>query len=222
MTFSTEKREESGSTSFIKKLAPQAMNGLMITGGVITAYGISTIIWDLTGLFINLTPAATGYYGFIGGFATSGIFGGLMYYVERWYTIRPNTVFWWSLRMVNKHEAVRVAVGHDVAGDLKATSLRAFRQEGGYWTVLNGKLTWKKPRVQMVYAAVGGHGDEAIVMVEASRSGFNEEIESICVDLKDSFTKKPKKRILVKGTEDFFAVADDLKSAVDFNMNKRM
>jgi hypothetical protein len=73
------------------------MNGVMVTGGLITAYGISTIIWDLTSLFINLTPAATGYYGFFGGLTTASIIGGLMYYVERWYTIRPHAVFRMSL-----------------------------------------------------------------------------------------------------------------------------
>jgi hypothetical protein len=221
MSFSSQNEKKEEEPSMLKKLAPQVMNGVMIAGGVVTAYGISTMIWDLTALFINLTPAATGYYGFIGGFATSGIFGGLLYYTERWYTIRPNTVFWWSLNMVNENEAVNAATGGDAAGDLKGTTLRAFRQEGGYWTVLGGKLTWKKPRVQMVYGAIGGYGDEAIIVVEASRSGFKEDIEFVCVDLKDSYGKS-KGRYLVKGSDDKYPIADELKSAINFDMKKKM
>ena len=48
------------------------MNGAMVAGGCVTIYGISTMVWDVTSLFINLTPASTGvvviffyYYGII-------------------------------------------------------------------------------------------------------------------------------------------------------------
>ena len=36
------------------------MNGAMVAGGCVTIYGISTMVWDVTSLFINLTPASTG------------------------------------------------------------------------------------------------------------------------------------------------------------------
>ena len=74
----------------------------MIFGGAVTAYGVSSMVWDMTKMFITLTPAATGYYGFIGGIVSTSILGGLGYYTERWYTIRPQTVFQMSLHKINK------------------------------------------------------------------------------------------------------------------------
>ena len=56
----------------------------MALGAGVTAYGISNIIWDMTKMFITLTPAATGYYGFMGGIFSTSILGGLAYYTERW------------------------------------------------------------------------------------------------------------------------------------------
>ena len=58
--------------------------GAMVLGAGVTAYGISNIIWDMTKMFITLTPAATGYYGFVGGIFSTSILGGLAYYTERW------------------------------------------------------------------------------------------------------------------------------------------
>ena len=67
-------------------------------------------------------------------------------------------------------------------GTYKSGKLRAFRQDGGYWTVKDRRLVWEKPRVQMLYNVFSAHG-EAHVTVEASRSGFNETIEFICIDV---------------------------------------
>jgi hypothetical protein len=72
----------------------------------------------------------------------------------------------------------------------------------------------------MIYGAIGGHGDIALVTVEASRSGYVEEIESICVDIKESFSGKPKRRIIVKGSDDWFPIADELHNAVSLNIKK--
>ena len=58
------------------------IQGAMQAG--VTAYGISNIIWDMTKMFITLTPMATGYYGFMGGIVSTSILGGLAYYTERW------------------------------------------------------------------------------------------------------------------------------------------
>ena len=60
------------------------IQGAMVVGAGVTAYGISNIIWDMTKMFITLTPAATGYYGFMGGIVSTSILGGLAYYTERW------------------------------------------------------------------------------------------------------------------------------------------
>ena len=120
--------------------------------------------------------------------------------------------------LANRNELVRDAIGHEVAGNLKASSLRAFRQDGGYWSVVNNKLTWKKPRVQMIYTAVGGHGDQALISVEGSRSGFTEEIDFVSVDLKSSEIAggKQRSRVLVKGSEEYYSLADELRDSVNF------
>ena len=73
-----------------------------------------------------------------------------------------------------------------ILGNYKSGKLRAFRQDGGYWTVINRRLVWEKPRVQMVYNVFSAHG-EAYVTVEATRSGFNETIEFICIDVSIPF-----------------------------------
>ena len=52
------------------------MNVATITGACVTAYGVSSLVWEGTRMFITLTPAATGYYGFLGGIVSTSILGG--------------------------------------------------------------------------------------------------------------------------------------------------
>lgn len=212
-----KEEDEKEPVSQFQALKPKLMNGAMVVGAGVTAYGISNIIWDMTKMFITLTPAATGYYGFMGGIVSTSILGGLAYYTERWYTIRPETVFRMSLRKLNKPSQDWREQG---VGTYKAGKLRAFRQDGGYWSVVNRRLVWEKPRVQMVYNVFSAHG-EALVTVEASRSGFNETIEFICIDVDTSASIQneddgKRKRILVKGSDDKFKMADQLHSYIEF------
>lgn len=211
-----KEEDEKEPISKFQAMKPKLMNGAMVLGAGVTAYGISNIIWDMTKMFITLTPAATGYYGFVGGIFSTSILGGLAYYTERWYTIRPETVFQMSLNELNKPHQVWREQG---VGTYKSGKLRAFRQDGGYWTVENRRLVWQKPRVQMVYNAFSAHG-EAIVTVEASRSGFNETIEFICIDVETPLSLNNddvnKKRILVKGSDDNFELADQLLGFIEF------
>ena len=94
-----------------------------------------------------------------------------------------------------------------------------------------------------MYNVFSAHG-EALVTVEASRSGFNETIEFICIDVSYLLLSKishvfdlipsilvqvdtsasiqneddgKRKRILVKGSDDKFKMADQLHSYIEFN-----
>lgn len=207
------KEERDEPQSMIQRVKQHLANVAMIGGAGITAFGISSIVWDMTKMFINLTPAATGYYGFIGGILTTGILGGLGYYTERWYTIRPEHVFRVSLGLLNlPHQHWR----EPGVGQYKAGKMRACRTDGGYWTVVGSKLTWKKPRVQLCYKVTGSHGS-ALVTVEATRSGFTEDIDFLCIDVHPPFSDQNTwKRVLVKGSEDRFPLADELHSYVEF------
>ena len=93
-----------------------------------------------------------------------------------------------------------------------------------------------------MYNVFSAHG-EALVTVEASRSGFNETIEFICIDVSYLLLSKishvfdlipsilvqvdtsasiqneddeKRKRILVKGSDDKFKMADQLHSYIEF------
>ena len=96
-----------------------------------------------------------------------------------------------------------------------------------------------------MYNVFSAHG-EALVTVEASRSGFNETIEFICIDVSfhhylllskishvfdlipsilvqvdtsasiQNEDDEKRKRILVKGSDDKFKMADQLHSYIEF------
>jgi len=198
--------------------------------------GISTIMWGLVGVFASLTPLATGYYGvhkksvvyefmdfispafigFIGGSLSSLLGCGLLYTGERYITIHPNSVFKNSLAEINKNELIRSYAG----GAVTCGALRAFRQEGGKWTILNHKLVWKKPHVQMIYNVFGPARQELYIAVDAAKNGYTEEITFIGAYAKGgALPSSSSAKFIVKGEAEGFTVADELNAFVTFQSN---
>jgi hypothetical protein len=138
---SEKEKPPTGIQAGIQALKPKLMNVAMISAGAITAYGVSSVIWDMTKMFITLTPAATGYYGFIGGIVSTSICTGLMYYTERWYTIRPDYVFHNSLRMLNRDDGVRASTGHE--GNFLLNYICNFHVLSHLLLIYICKLHWK-------------------------------------------------------------------------------
>jgi len=138
---------------------------------------------------------------------------GLLYAAERITTIRPNAILWKSLHALNNNDGVRSQAG----GALTLGPLQAFRQHGGKWVIENHKLVWKKPQVQLVYNAIGP-AQEIYVTVDASRTGWNEEITFI-----GAYVRGPtepsisRSRIVVVGNDEGFALSDKLNPLVTFH-----
>ena len=138
----------------------------------------------------------------------------MLYTGERYITIHPNSVFKNSLAAVNQNETVRSMCG----GALIGGPLRAFRQEGGKWSIQNHKLVWKKPHVQMIYNAFGPTKQELYVVVDAAKNGYTEEIVFIGVYIRGTTSPTAvSSKVVVKGTEERFAIADELNAFVTFH-----
>lgn len=140
-------------TGILAKLGPSARTALTVGSGSVVLYGISRMFYDVAYSFMGLTPAVSLKYGFAFGLISAGSAAGMGYFLERAIYAKPEIAFGLAMRMINKDEAVRSLVGG--TSEYSSSDIKTYKSRGGSFGVVNGSLTWKAPRVEMMLSARG-------------------------------------------------------------------
>ena len=106
-----DKDDNSGVMSMIQKYKNNIMIGAGVTGGAITIYGITSILYNVTTSMMTLTPITSLYYGFIGGVIAAGIGSSSVVASRKLRYIHPETAWQNALYYVNTSEMVKSKMG---------------------------------------------------------------------------------------------------------------
>jgi hypothetical protein len=208
--------------SFLK--AVQSKTGVAAIGGSVILGGMGYTFYRITHGFLMLTPLSSFYYGFSGGIFTGCTIGVLAVIVDRALYIRPENAIRSARYLIFKNpDLVRELGGtpsNSPAGTHSViTEFKAFKSNAGGFTVINSRLSWQRPEVQVVFGIHGAKSDvEAIATVICSKNGlFEENVDFFGVDVTTSVKGAPKiSRILVKGSQSMFTKHDESKKLVSF------
>ena len=110
---------------FVKKWRPVVTRAAYIGVGCVTAYVVSKFAMKTTNWFLSIKPHTYIWYGFLSGFASASVCGGLMYLARRTVTIRPENVYRMSKTLVERNKTVNARLGHYTKpGKLKAYKIQ--------------------------------------------------------------------------------------------------
>jgi len=116
----------------------------------VVLYGISRLFFDLASSFMGLTPALSLKYGFAFGLVSGGTMAGLTVAADRAMRARPDLAYQMSMSLVRNSDDVNALLGSAVK--YSSDTMHRVKAEGGSFGVVNGRATWKAPRVQIVYS----------------------------------------------------------------------
>lgn len=137
-----------------------------IAGGVLIVYGVSKTVLYITHTFMSVNFSTVAYISFIAGFGAAAFCGALFASGYRMVTIRPEPVFRAALSAVKANPEARQLLGSSI----RAGQLRAYVLRTGTFGLDSEtrKLTWLRPRVQMLFQVVGSER-EGMACVEGTR-----------------------------------------------------
>lgn len=113
--FSTEEKpdhdDNTGFMSLVQKNKNKIMLGAGVTGGAVTIYGITSILYNVTTSMMTLTPITSLYYGFLGGAAVATIGSSCIVASRKLRYIHPETAWQKAFYYVNTSDMVRKKLG---------------------------------------------------------------------------------------------------------------
>lgn len=198
--FSEPKKTSAWSINFIP---PVAVKGIAIGGGF---WVLTSVLYNLAYAFLELTPAASLYYGFIGGSLSTGLAAGALLSYNNGLNIVQYDVFKTIMANINQNEEISLLIGTNYTpSDIRGVS----SQQGGFG-IAHRNVKWFKPTMKMLFTLsynVGNRPGKAIVTASVSRSLLSTSIEYIAIEAET-------KRIIVVGDQSCFVLHDELKSKI--------
>jgi len=210
---SKEEDEKSSMMSTFEKYKPRVINSLPYMAGAVVLYGVSKLFFDVSYIFLSLTPAVSLRYGFFGGLVSGGAVGALLYATDSAAHPRPEFAYRRALNLINQNENLRSLVG----GKLVSGELKAYVARGGNFGILNGKPIWNAPVVELLFKVKAPAGD-AIVCVIFTRHLSMSEVNFLAIDVAAGAHLKPIRQILI-GAEnnEYVRVFDRMRRDVVFS-----
>jgi len=199
-----KQEDEAVSPSKMKYLTP-----MIFGGGAIVLYGVSSLTFDLIYSFMSLTPAATGYYGFLAGSISAIGFGSVIGTGLRNTGINVAACRRKSLTMVNNSSTVRSVLG----GGAQPSEYCAFKATAGYWWIKDGKLTWSPAKATITYDVAGPKG-RGIVAVQAARLGLLGKDEFNFIGFQSVERDNKNTPILIAGDASHIEILNSLDSVL--------
>ena len=178
-------------------------------GGAIAVIGASTVVYEVGTGFMNLTPYATGYYGFILGVITTGLSSiGFNRAVSLLY-LSPDDV---KKRIVDFLK-VNTFVQHAFGGDIMTSDMIGYRSGNGHLTVKSRSVIWSPTFIEIVMGIRGANGTFGIVTAVASKTFTGVNLSSICVHI-DQIEPR-----FVAGSDDSIVYHKKMAAEVRFRTN---
>lgn len=119
----------------------------LVAGGSLGAFIISKGLLSFTGFFTHLSPITVAKYGFYTGFGTASVLGGMSLVTADNLYIRADPVYKYCKNWATKDIRIQNALGNGLHGG----ELRSYRLDPGNFKLKGKSLTWRPPRIQMIF-----------------------------------------------------------------------
>mmetsp|Transcript_65512 Transcript_65512/g.147821 ORF Transcript_65512/g.147821 Transcript_65512/m.147821 type:complete len:233 (-) Transcript_65512:173-871(-) len=180
-------------------------------GGGVMVFGLSKGMYNITTGFMSMTPWDMGQYGFMAGFCTAGIVGTGSYWLSRSRKISADAVYRSTLKVLNNSAEVGQKLGGGLGGAVISEGLRAYKIDGGSYSIVGGGLKWVPHRIEMIFD-VKGEMYDGLAIVEASQATDGPKTSFIAVDVMNSKGDK----ILVQGDPDRLKAETEIRKLVTY------
>lgn len=148
-------------------------------GGAVFLVGASTILYEVGSGFLQLTPYATGKFGFLIGAASAGAASVVFNRAISLLSLSPDTV---KQRVVD-YMKVNEFVQHSFGGDFVCSEIMGFRSGVGHVTVKNKAIVWSPAFVEVIMAVRGAGETHGVVTAVATKSLGGANLRSICIHI---------------------------------------
>lgn len=191
-----------------KALAAPTSNALLISGGLLCFYGLTTAMTDVMSIYLNLTPGTLAYYSFTTGFFSAGLVGAGVAGAFSSLALRPEPVYKRCIALLRKDHNLRYNLGckTQALSEIKSSSFKAYRFDDGFFD--RSRFRWQPARLRMAFN-VQGPTKKGVVVVEAEKHRFTTIVNYLGVDIDDG------ERVVVVGEPN--AEVDDIRSQLVFD-----
>ena len=198
--------------SFFEKHKRQILLAGGATGGVVTLYGISKILYTVTSTLFSLTPAASLYYGFLTGVITAGTGASAISSVYKVVNMNVDTAWRSAFYIINNDKKVLDLIGKSKL--YGSDMIKAYKVYAGGPTVVNNMPTWVYPKAEMLVKLTGEKGN-ALASMKIIRKTIRgrEQLEYLCLHIPIAGTNN---------TEDIVIINDDNTNNNNSNLKDKM
>lgn len=208
--------QNKGFADKFEELKPQLMQSGTWIGGGVMMFGLTKGAYNIFTGFLSMTPYDMGFYGFLAGFCSAGLMGTAGVAASRTLSLNPDDVYNQTLRILKNDAKTTEALGGALGGFIESRGLRAYKVDGGTFSIVGRGLGWVPPRCQMIFD-VRGELFDGLATVEAVKSNGNLAIQFVGLDVMN----EKEDRILVMGDESRLYVKDQLRSLVSFKSDSK-
>jgi hypothetical protein len=189
--------------SVMAKYGEQIKFAGLFGGGSVVFYGISRLFYDVTYQFLSLTPAISLKYGFYGGALTAFGMAGAAYGGLRGIRPDPESAFSAGMSAANYAEDLRSLLGGSLS--CSAQDIKLYKSRGGSFGVVNGSVSFKTPKCELVFTGSGPLGRANVVVIYSQKLFAKPEVEFVGADVvstagKGGLTRQT--RVVVVGSAD--------------------
>jgi hypothetical protein len=190
-------------TSMMAKYGPQIKLGGSVAAGSVVFYGISRLFYDVAYEFLALTPAVSLKYGFYGGALTVAGMAAVGYGAARGLQPDPELAFRRGLYLANKNEDLRSLLGGYLT--YSATDLKMYKARGGSFGVVDGAVSFKSPKSELMFTGSGPKGKANVLIILSQSPWGKPRVEFCGADVISSAGTRGLSRrtkIVLRGSED--------------------
>lgn len=188
---------------FLQPYLPVHSRGWVMLGSGVVAFGVSRVFYNITYSFLGLTPAASLYYGFLGGLVTAASGAMVVWWGDQTFRVAPERAVTYSLELLNKSKKVTDLMGGYVITNNVVRSYSIVHSQIGFKGILP---RWISPYVEIVYTVKSKNSeDEAVVTCVYGKKGTGEVVDYLAIEPTDG------DKLVVIAKAATFSIQDSLK-----------
>lgn len=165
---------------FLQPYLPTHSRGWVMLGSGVVAFGVSRVFYNITYSFLGLTPAASLYYGFMGGLVTAASGAMVVWWGDQTFRVAPERAVTYSLELLNKSSKVTELMGGYVITNNVVRSYSIVHSQIGFKGILP---RWISPYVEVVYTVKSKNAEaEAVVTCVYGKKGTSEVVDYLAIE----------------------------------------
>lgn len=192
---------------FLQPYLPLHSKGWVMLGSGVVALGVSRVFYSVMYSFLELTPAASLYYGFMGGIITAASSAMVIWWGDQTFRVAPERAVQYSLELLNKSKAVTDVLGSGAQLNSVVRSYSIVHSQIGFKGVAP---KWISPFVEVAYTVKAKNSDkEAIVTCVYGKKGIDEVVDYLAIE--PISAQDSNKKVVIMGKEALFTIQSQLK-----------